>query len=485
MLFAVSASHAQVTPETCKNSYTQQQEVDLGDKVVREVYRTQPVLPDSAPVSQYIRQLGARLVAAAPTTPGLTQQWPFNFHVVATDEINAFALPGGTMFVNLGAIQAAQTEAQLAGVMSHEMSHVILRHSTCNLIKQRHRSLLYGLGAIGAAAVGGDIAAQGVGALQGLDFLKMSRGDEKQADMLGVQILHDTGFDPRGLPQFFEIIIAKYGQGGHQFLSDHPNPGNRTEYLNAEIATLPPLPRPIVSTPAFTAAHTQAESVHALTATEIKTGAWRSSGQYATTPGGVAAASYSPATVAAGEAAMRDSAPGAAAPLTAAQLGLRDRLTRVQAAQFSIAYPASWSRSSAANAAASGAGSLTLAPPGGAGDFGLAYGAMLGVQAQSGNGVSDPATLAQASDTYAAQLAQTHSLTGDGAATTLTVAGQPATARYLHGNSPVAGQAERDWLVTVARPDGDLDTLIFVAPANQFSLLQPVFANMLASFHPQ
>ena len=182
---------------------------------------------------------------------------------------------------------------------------------------------------------------------------------------------------------------------------------------------------------------------------------------------------------------MRDTGAGSTAPLTGDQLGLRDRMTRVQAAQFSIAYPASWSHSSGNNASASGAGGLTLAPPGGAGEFGLAYGAILSVQVQGGNGVSDPAALMQASNAYAAQLAQTHGLTAEGAATTLTVAGQPATARYFRGSSPVGGQAERDWLVTVARPDGDLDTLIFVAPANQFALLQPVFSNMLASFHPQ
>ncbi len=150
-LCLVPCAFAQFEPATCRNSYTQQQEIDLGDKVVREVYKTEPVLPDSAPIAQYIRRLGAQLVSVAQLTPGLERQWPFNFHVVASDEINAFALPGGTMFVDLGAIQAAATEAQLAGVVAHEMSHVILRHSTCNLIKQQHKSVLYCLGAIGSS----------------------------------------------------------------------------------------------------------------------------------------------------------------------------------------------------------------------------------------------------------------------------------------------------------------------------------------------
>ena len=142
LALGVSASTcAQFQPVTCKNSFTQQQEIQAGDKVVAEVYGRMPVLPDSDPLVRYVRQLGARLVAVAPLTPGLTAQWPFRFHVVASEDINAFALPGGTMFVNLGAIQAAETESQLAGVMGHEMSHVILRHSSCNITRQRKRSV--------------------------------------------------------------------------------------------------------------------------------------------------------------------------------------------------------------------------------------------------------------------------------------------------------------------------------------------------------
>ena len=117
-----AAACAQFQPITCKNSFTQQEEIQAGEKVVAEVYRQMPVLPDSDPIARYIRQLGARLVAVAPLTRGLTQQWPFRFHVVASDDINAFALPGGTMFVNLGAIQAAETESQLVGVMGFDVS---------------------------------------------------------------------------------------------------------------------------------------------------------------------------------------------------------------------------------------------------------------------------------------------------------------------------------------------------------------------------
>ena len=474
---------AQFQPVTCKNAYTRADEIAAGDKFAREVYQQMPVLPDSDPVSRYVEQLGKRLVAAAPLTPGLEKQWPFRFHVVASDEVNAFALPGGTMFVNLGAVQAAETEAQLAGVMAHEMSHVILRHSTCNLTKQQHRSLWYGLGQIASiVALGnaGGVAAQGIGLAANLDFLHMSRADEQQADLLGVRIAHDAGFDPRGLPQFFEIIQAKYGSGGAQFLSDHPNPGNRTEYISREIALLPPLEHPIKTSAEFAEVHRIAAAEHALTAAEMKSGAWKTSGLYATAPTGVVPG---PSGVASAPAVDM---PRSTVPhLPAAKLGLHDRLVPVQFSSFAIKAPSSWSASSSSGQMQV----ITLAPPGGSGDFGLGYGVLLGIAQESGGGVTDQNSLAAASDRFAQQLMQADGLSLMGSVSSLQVGGQPATSRELRGTSPVGSngqpEPERDWLVTVARPDGDLDYLIFVAPESDFAALRPLFSSMLQSFKPE
>lgn len=149
-IFAPTA-WARFQPPTCKNAFTQQQEITEGQKVAAQVYRQMPVLPDSDPVSRYVRDLGEKLVAHAPG-----YRWPYNFHVVASEDINAFALPGGSVFVNLGTVQAAETEAQLAGVMAHEISHVVMRHSTCNLTKQQSKSLWYGLGSIASAILLGN-----------------------------------------------------------------------------------------------------------------------------------------------------------------------------------------------------------------------------------------------------------------------------------------------------------------------------------------
>src|SRR5579875_1504096 len=235
--------------QPCPNHITPAQQIQIGRKAAQQVYRQMPVLPDSSPVTQYVQSLGDKLAAAAPG-----YRWPYNFHVVDAADINAFALPGGTVFVNLGTIQAADDEAQLAAVMAHEMSHVILQHSICNMEKEQRVGILAGLGQLLAgAALGGGIlgslAQNTIGLGAGLGFLHMSRGAEKQADLEGVGILYDAGYDPRAMPQFFETIEGKYGEGGAQFLSDHPNPGNRTEYVDKEIRSFPPRNHPVTDSP--------------------------------------------------------------------------------------------------------------------------------------------------------------------------------------------------------------------------------------------
>ena len=461
---------ARFEPVTCKNSFTPAQEIAEGDKVALTVYRQQPVLPENDPITQYVQQLGAKLVRYAPLAPGVTRQWPFTFHVVDSEEINAFALPGGSIFVNLGTVQAADTEAQLAGVMAHEISHVVMRHSTCNLSKQRSRGLLYGLGAIGSAILlgntaAGQLAQTGLGLGQNLDYLHMSRGDEQQADLLGTDILYDAGYDPRGLPQFFETIQGKYGAGGAQFLSDHPNPGNRTEYVNREIATLPRRQNPLVTTAAFKRVHAIAVQRKPLTSKQVQAGAWRRSGKYATGPGSNG-----------GEIASAAGSAPAIAALNRAQLGLGDALAPVQAQRFSMRAPASWQQSTDAG------GGVTLAPQGGAGSFGLAYGVLVATQPVAGGASLDAATRA-----LVASLVQGNAgLTQTGAVTTLQGSGQAERAVDLRGSSPVtAGGAplpEHDWLVTVSRPDGDLSYLVFVAPEQDFATMKPLFRTMLATF---
>jgi len=461
-------------PPPCKNKFTVEQEQTEGAQVAAEVFKQMPVLPDGSPVSRYIQQLGAKLVAV---TPGY--RWPFNFHVVASEEINAFALPGGAMFVNLGTIQAAETEAQLAGVMAHELSHVVMRHSTCNLTKQQSIGTWAALGQLGAAiALGngalGSMASQGIGMATGLGFLRMSRDYEKQADLLGAGILYDAGFDPRGLPQFFETIQAKYGEGQAQIFSDHPNPGNRTQYVNQEIATFPPRANPRVTSVEFTKTRELAKREKTYNSKEVEAGAWRQTGKYALVAGGPA--QIIPAAAGGGGQGGGQTA----GRLSQTSLGLNDKMVAYQGSTFSISYPASWQKGEGKN------GSVAFVPPNGVGQSGIAYGVIVD-GAKFKTAVQDANSLAQATSAIARQLSEQNGGMQQGSdLATLTVGGQPANAIELRGRSPVAdgGSAlsERDLLVTVARPDGAVSYIIFVAPEPDYQTLKPLFSSMIQSF---
>jgi Zn-dependent protease with chaperone function len=285
LFWGFNTAQARVEFSPCHNNYSPQAQIQLGDQSKAQVYKQMPVLPDNSAVSQYVQRLGSKLTQYAPG-----YKWPYNFHVVNTDEINAFALPGGSIFVNLGTIQAAENEAQLAGVMAHEISHVVLEHSVCNAEKEQRVGLLAGLGqvAIGVAlgsGTAGQIAERGIEETTSLGFLKMSRGAEKQADLEGVGILYDAGYDPHGMSQFFSVIEAKYGEGGAQFLSDHPNPGNRTEYVDREIASFGVRATNVTTSPDFARIQKVAGSMHAYTQTEIASGVWKQNPPGSAPPG--------------------------------------------------------------------------------------------------------------------------------------------------------------------------------------------------------
>ena len=175
-------------------------------------------------------------MAQAP--PELNQpEFEYSFKAVNLKDINAFALPGGPMFVNRGMVEAATTEGQVAGVMAHELAHVLLRHGTANATKAQNAQLGALAGAIAGAVIGGRV---GTAVQQGSQFglgtwlLKYSREYEKQADLLGAQMMARAGYDPNDLARMFETIEKQAkSRGGPEWLSDHPNPGNRSQYIAA------------------------------------------------------------------------------------------------------------------------------------------------------------------------------------------------------------------------------------------------------------
>ncbi len=222
-----------------KNKYTPEQDVQIGEKAAAEVRHSYPVIQNPE-IQRYMTTLGERLVDAAP--PELNNPaFRYSFTPVNVKEINAFALPGGPMFINRGMIESAQSEGEVVGVMAHELSHVLLRHGTANATKAQGFQLGALAGAIAGAVVGGglgSVISQGSQFGLGTWLLRYSREYEKQADLLGVQMMARAGYDPRDLARVFENIEKQGGGGSPQWMSDHPNPGNRSEYIAQEAAML-------------------------------------------------------------------------------------------------------------------------------------------------------------------------------------------------------------------------------------------------------
>src|SRR6266571_6222163 len=252
---------ARVEPSHGFDMFSPQEEVQAGQQASAQASKQLPLLPDSDPVVKYVQRLGAQLAAHAPG-----EKWPYSFHVVNQKEINAFALPGGPVYVNLGTIQAADNEAELAGVITHEISHVVQRHGTRAASKQMAAQLpLAILGSVLGGGLGGQLAQLGISFGVGSYFLKNSRKAESEADLVGTDIMYDTGYDPHQMAAFFQKLEKEGGARGPQFLSDHPNPGNRVQAVSKEVTTLPPKPF-ISDSPEFQSVKQTAMGMKPLTA---------------------------------------------------------------------------------------------------------------------------------------------------------------------------------------------------------------------------
>ena len=252
------------------NLYSSQQDVELGREVARDAETKLPLLNDRK-VDDYINRLGLKLASRAQG-----ERYPYQFKTVNDKSINAFALPGGFIYVNRGVIESSDTEAQLAGVIGHEIGHVALRHGT----NQASKSTAFqgGLGILGGILGGGSTASilsqVGAGFALNSVLLKYGRDAERQSDLIGTQILYDLRYDPRAMAQFFEKLEAQE-KGGRppDFFSSHPSPDRRRAKIMDEVERLggPPrnyrddtaefreIKRYLVSLPAPAAKGTEAE----------------------------------------------------------------------------------------------------------------------------------------------------------------------------------------------------------------------------------
>jgi len=221
------------------NFFSKEQEVQLGKESADEVRKTMQVI-DNKDLTDYINRIGGHLAKSKHAGP-----YPYTFEVVHDLSINAFALPGGPMFVHTGLIAALDNESELAGVLAHEMSHVALRHGTANASKANMVQLPAALGAQVAGTRGGilgTLAPLGINAGAQSLLLKYSRSAEKEADLNGAQIMNDVGYDPIQMAKFFEKLEAQGNKDNSKlanFTSDHPTPGNRVQYVTEEAKSLP------------------------------------------------------------------------------------------------------------------------------------------------------------------------------------------------------------------------------------------------------
>src|SRR5215218_6438560 len=217
------------------NKYSVQDDVKLGRQAAQEAESQFPLLRDES-VQSYVENVGRRLVASIPSQ-FQHSEFQYYFKVVNARDINAFALPGGPMYVNRGMIEAARSEGEMAGVMAHEISHVALRHGTAQASKGQKYGVLAGIAGIAGTIFGGP----GVGQLAQAPFavyvLKFSREYETEADVLGAQIMARAGYDPRDLANMFRTI-ERQGGGGGGFLSDHPSASDRYARINREAQSL-------------------------------------------------------------------------------------------------------------------------------------------------------------------------------------------------------------------------------------------------------
>ncbi len=478
--FAVTPGPELPNPGTAPMS--RQQQIQLGFQAAAQVYQQMPVLPDSSPETQYIRKLGAKLAATIPAQ----YSWPFEFHVIPQKEINAFALPGGPMFVNVGTITAASSEAELAGVMAHEMSHVYMQHSAKQAGKTQTTAAIAGIaGAILGAVTGGSMLGQLAQA--GIQFgaqgviLKYSRSDEAQADAVGAIIMYKAGYNPQALADFFQKLSTEGGEGP-QFLSDHPNPGNREQAIQQEIANWPPK-RYITTSAAFNLAKKHAQTLEVYSAQQISAGA--KTGQWSRLNKQNGAVFQAPAGVAVNTPASTQSASGdsnaSAAP--AGPVSLQDvlpsqRMVTTDLGPLKISYPDNWKLVAPSQRGAD----IRIAPQAGVSGDSIGYGVLLnGVRPQNGEDFD------QLTNELVQELVKAGGdLRTTGGPQTINVAGSEGRSVIMESTSPFPNakgqpQKERDWLVTVPRGDGSMLYFVFVAPLSQFEQFQPTFNNMLNS----
>jgi Zn-dependent protease with chaperone function len=431
LVLAATAAHAAREIKPGWNLFSPEQDVELGRQAAQEIEKEVKVVDDQQ-LTNYVSRIGKRLAANSQAP-----NYPYTFKVVADDSINAFALPGGPIYVHSGLIAAADNEAQLAGVMAHEVGHVALRHSTHQASKARAWQIPLALasGALDrSGGLLGSLAQLGIGFGVNSLFLKYSRDAEKDADIVGAHMMARTGYDAVEMARFFEKLQGEGGSRMPQFFSDHPNPGNRVNYVSQEVRELPQANYTKGDTPEFASMRKRAAAIKA--PPKPKPNQQQAGG------GSGAPAGFEP----------------------------------FRGQGYEMAYPSGWEVYAAQDGS-----SVTIAPQGGilnqqGGGTAIARGILVGYFG------SRAGSLDAAADELIADLRASNPdlqpLRGQRRQRSLS--GQAAAEVTLEGPSALANTRELVWLVATARPQG-LFYVVMISPESEYTALRRQYEQVVGS----
>jgi beta-barrel assembly-enhancing protease len=438
-----------VAPE---NKYQIEEDVKAGREAAREVEEQLPILRDDG-VDDYVERIGQRLAQAVPAE-FQHREFRYSFDVVNVSDLNAFALPGGPMYINRGMLQAAKNEGEVAGVLAHEISHVALRHGTAQAGKATKYQVGSILGQIAGAVLGG-VAGQAIslGSQIGFSagFMRYGREYERQADLLGAQIMARAGYDPRDMANMFQTIQAKGGGGAPEWLSSHPNPANRYDAINKESAMLR-VNNPVRNTAEFTQVKSRLQRMAPAPTTEqvMKQGG------------------------AGGQRTGRDTGSG----YPAGQVGrVEPPSGRYETfdggSLFRLSVPDNWRE-------LQGQTSVTFAPEGGYGEYQgqsvFTHGIQVGMEQMNAR------NLRQATQQFIQGLAQSNpSIQQAGNFQNITMGNRAGLATILNNHSDVTHQQERIALYTTQLQDGSLFFVVGVAPTREFNAYRTIFNRSVQS----
>lgn len=230
--YFLQSSHNPITGEHQRVALSPEQEIALGLQSAPQMAAKFGGVTRNERASRMVKSIGERLVARSVAAQA---PYRFAFHVLADpNTVNAFALPGGPIFITEGLLRLLRTEGEVAAVLGHEIGHVVARHSAEHLAQQQYMQGLVGAVAVGSGDYNTAQVAQMVGSLINM---KYGRDDEIESDALGVRIMSEAGYDPRSMLRVMEVLAqASAGARQPEFLATHPNPGNRAERIQAEIA---------------------------------------------------------------------------------------------------------------------------------------------------------------------------------------------------------------------------------------------------------